>query len=203
MHEALPRSRSPVGVNPGLTALTFILLICATFCPAVADKACETRLFGKIYEVHYILPSTCVYPRLNAMIEAVIHHNKFNEKPALLNKGMIADNILPNPIHIWNWGLQNASGSVEIFDIDAVRLHLLGAGQASVREDGIHFKSMRYTTSRAIAEGWFSRARTKGASKIDVRYDNTTTNHIWYFDKDAAKMERCDLMDSEARYHNM
>lgn len=138
-----------------------------------------------------------------AMIEAVIHHNKFNEKPALLNKGMIADNILPNPIHIWNWGLQNASGSVEIFDIDAVRLHLLRAGQASVREDGIHFKSMRYTTSRAIAEGWFSRARTKGASKIDVRYDNTTTNHIWYFDKDAAKMERCDLMDSEARYHNM
>ena len=138
-----------------------------------------------------------------AMIEAVIHHNKFNEKPALLNKGMIADNILPNPIHIWNWGLQNASGSVEIFDINAVRLHMLREGEASIREDGIHFKSMRYTTSRAIAEGWFSRARTKGASKIDVRYDNTTTNHIWFFDKDTAKMEQCDLMDSEARYHNM
>lgn len=73
MHEALPRSRSPVGVRPGLTALTFILLICATFCPAVADTACEIRLFGKIYEVHYIPPSSGVYPRMNAISEAVTY----------------------------------------------------------------------------------------------------------------------------------
>jgi putative transposase len=144
-----------------------------------------------------------VHEFTTAIIEAVLHHNKFNEKPALLSKGMIADNILPNPIHIWNWGLQNASGSVEIFDIDAVRLHLYREGKASVRGDGIHFKNMRYTASLAIAEDWFSRARTKGAWQIDIRYDNTTTNNIWYFDKDTAKMERCDLMDSEARYHNM
>ena len=137
------------------------------------------------------------------MIEAVIHHNNFSEKPHLLTKEMIADNVLPNPIHIWNWGLENASGSVEIFDIDAVRLHLLRQGQASIREDGIHFKGLRYTSSCAIAENWFARARNKGSWKIDVRYDNTTTNNIWYFDKDSGKLEQCELMDSEERYHNM
>ncbi len=136
------------------------------------------------------------------MIKAVMNHNRFSEKPHLLSKEMIADDVVPTPIHIWNWGLVNATGSVQTFDREEARIHLMRSGTATVYEDGIHFHQMRYVTERAVRENWFSRARMKRTWTIDVRYTNDT-NELWHFDAQSGSMESCVLIAADERFKDM
>lgn len=136
------------------------------------------------------------------MIRAVLHHNNFSEKPHLLDKKMIADDVPANPIHIWNWGLSNATGSIEAFDSEEVRIHLMRPGTATVYPDGIHFHGMRYTTTIAIAENWFSLARMTKTWPVDIRYSNDT-DEVWLFDTKRGLLQPCVLLDADNRFRNM
>lgn len=136
------------------------------------------------------------------MIRAILHHNHFSEKPHLLDKKMIADEVAPNPIHIWNWGLINATGFITAFDAEEVRIHLMRPGTATVYPDGIHFRGMRYTTALAIAENWFSLARMKKTWPVDIRYI-ADTDEVWLFDTKRGLLEPCTLLDADKRFQNM
>lgn len=81
-------------VLSAFTAFIVVWWAAATIRPAHAAVACEIRLFGKIYEVHYIPPSSGVYPRVNAISEAVTYdQGPFGSEVASTVVGVLGSSI--------------------------------------------------------------------------------------------------------------
>lgn len=134
------------------------------------------------------------------IVEGILHYNRHNRQPDRLTKEMIADQVEPTPMGIWNWALNNDRIEANIQPEELIYLHLLPREKGSIQKGGINFKGMFYVCDWAIEQNWFSRARHKGVSSLICWYDPNSTEHIWIQGPDRHFI-RCDLRNSEERYH--
>ena len=114
------------------------------------------------------------------IIRSVLDHNNYHifEKFECMAE-MVADDVAPIPLDMWNWGISNLSGALRSFPEDAVKLALMPADKASVTARGIKFKGLFYQCERAAAEHWFETARAKGAWKVNISYDPRNMGRIY------------------------
>jgi hypothetical protein len=104
------------------------------------------------------------------------HYMKWYRK----DEFMIADHVERYPLALWEWGVRNRSGRLRTMPQEIVRLNLLPRKQASVTEFGIHFEGeLYYQCDLALREGWFSRARMRGACDVEVSYDPRRLDTIY------------------------
>jgi hypothetical protein len=136
------------------------------------------------------------------VIEAVLHYNKHAERPRLRTAPMIADNVVPTPLHIWNWGLKNGTGSPHSEPPEKIYSFLLPRGTATICKDGIAFNGARYTCARAVSERWFERARADGTKSLEIRYHPGTSNFILILNDRTGQFDMAHLIDADERYKN-
>lgn len=106
------------------------------------------------------------------IVRCVLHHNHCYELPKYpTGADLVAADIEPYPIELWEWGIRNRAGLLHTASRNKIRMALLPSGMATVREDGIRFQGLDYSCPRAAAEGWFERAREQGRWSIAVAYD--------------------------------
>lgn len=98
----------------------------------------------------------------------------------MLDKDMMADNVKPRPMDLWNWGIENRSGILRTAPEDLIRLALMPHDKATVTERGVRYKNLYYTSFRAQSEHWFTKARSGGRFKVDVAYDPRNMDVIYY-----------------------
>ncbi|WP_423680474.1 transposase [Undibacterium sp. WLHG33] len=113
------------------------------------------------------------------MVASTLHYNHHNRQPDWLNQDMIAQDIAPTPISMWNWGIDHGFGTPNIQAPELVYLHLLPKAKASIQSGGIYFSGMYYTSTDDQDWKKFARARAKGRESIDVWHDSTKPEHIW------------------------
>ncbi|EFI66354.1 HMG-I and HMG-Y, DNA-binding domain-containing protein, partial [Lysinibacillus fusiformis ZC1] len=68
------------------------------------------------------------------------------------DKDVVADEVLPIPLELWNWGIQNRTGKLRVFPEDLVKIQLLPRGTATVNHKGIQFKGISYSCDKALKE---------------------------------------------------
>jgi hypothetical protein len=137
------------------------------------------------------------------IVKQVIYYNtKHYLKDYLRNEEMVRDEVQPNPLELWNWGIQNRSGKLRYFPEETVKLHLLPNAKATVTYKGIKLKNMYYSCERAIKESWFPTARQKGSWKVTVSYDPRNMSSIYLLDDSGYQFETCQLLDHQKRYAN-
>jgi len=134
------------------------------------------------------------------IVQGILHYNKHNRQPDRLSKEMIADQVEPTPVGIWNWALRNGRIDENVQADELIYLHLLPRDRGSIQKGGIKFKGMFYICDWAVEKNWFARARHRGVSSILCWYDPNSTEHIW-IKNDQGDFLRCDLRKSESRYH--
>lgn len=136
------------------------------------------------------------------IIQQVIYYNTEHYlKEYLRDEDMIQDEVNPNPLELWNWGIQNRSGKLRYFPEELIKLHLLPQGQATVTYKGIKFKGIHYSCERALKELWFQTARQKGSWKLAISYDPRNMSSI-YLLNDNHSFETCYLLEHQHRYAN-
>lgn len=91
---------------------------------------------------------------------------------------MMTADIVPTPLSIWNWGFKHWSGVLKQVTRDEIRLNLMPTAKASVSGEGIIFNKMRYSSDKAITEGWFEKARKQRWSET-IQFDPRDVNHIY------------------------
>lgn len=132
------------------------------------------------------------------IIKSVLQYNRYSRQPDWLNNEMIAQNLDPTPISIWNWGVDQGFGRPNVQAPELVYLHLLPKARASIQAGGIYFEG-RFFISASDDDGKkFARARAKGREPIDVWHDSTRPEHIW-LRADGAFVQY-NLRASESRY---
>ena len=63
---------------------------------------------------------------------------------------MITDGLVPNPINLWNWGIQNRKGRLRTVDRNILRLNVLPRGNATISRAGIKFKTYYIVQSKRL-----------------------------------------------------
>lgn len=133
----------------------------------------------------------------NLIIKCVLYHNNkhwMNNYEA--NEMMIADDVDPIPRELWNWGIANRSGKLKAYPQDIVKLNLMPVDAATVTAQGIKYKKMYYSCSKAIEENWFVRARNKGSWKISFAYDPRNMNYIYIKTDNSKGFLKCSMLDT-------
>jgi putative transposase len=151
------------------------------------------------------LPSMTLYEFRRSVISYILFYNKSHVlKDYPFDEFMIANQVKPVPIHLWNWGIENRSGHLRSIDPDVAYRSLLPRAQATVTRQGIEFKGVRYFSQYAADQQWYLKAGTSTGRKrrrVTVAYDPRTTNYVFLCLK-GQTMERCSLLERDQGYTN-
>ncbi|KAB7678404.1 Mu transposase C-terminal domain-containing protein [Bacillus sp. B1-WWTP-T-0.5-Post-4] len=136
------------------------------------------------------------------IIYFILHHNNRYMREYKRNKEMIEQDVAPNPVGLWNWGIKNQSGKLRSFSQEYIHFCLLPRAQATVTQYGIKFKKMHYTCNTAISEQWFTRAAMDGNWKVKIAYNPRNLNNIYLILDEEGYFEKCELLEKDVVYRD-
>jgi hypothetical protein len=135
------------------------------------------------------------------IIQCILNHNNDHFLEGYeRTEGMIADDVEPIPIKLWQWGISHCSGALRTVAEDTIKLCLMPADTALVTSKGIKFKGLYYLSERAVFEHWFETARARGSYRVDISYDPRDMGQIYVRNIDNAVFERCFLANWENKW---
>jgi hypothetical protein len=120
------------------------------------------------------------------LIEHAIWHNNYADKKHYLTKEMLRDGIAPNPISIWNWGMENGYGSLKTDSPQRIMTALLSTDTASVHKNGIVFSKLHYESELADNEQWATMARNFGRRQITIKYNPNSMGKIYWLNPETS-----------------
>jgi len=127
--------------------------------------------FGERGARDYRLDSKLTLPEFTSLvIRAAILHNYAPIQGKDLHPEMVTDGRTPCPLDLWDWGIQNRSGSLRVATVDEVALNVMPPSTARVTRDGIRFKGEYYSCPTALREEWFALARSAEWT-VNISYD--------------------------------
>lgn len=146
----------------------------------------------------YRLDATLNLKEFTALIiTMMLHHNHKIIDKYPMEKEMITDGIVPTPINLWIWGIQNRKGRLRTVDRDILRLNVLPRGRATISRAGIKFKNLLYGSKRAIEEQWYAKLKNKS---IDIVYDPRHLDKIYIPNDNGIDYETCILLEPSHQY---
>lgn len=131
------------------------------------------------------------------IITLVLHHNHRIIEKYPMEKEMIADNIVPTPINLWNWGIKNRKGRLRTVDRNILRLNVLPRGKATISRAGIKFKNLLYGSRQAIEEQWYLKLKNRS---IEIVYDPRNVEKIYISHDYGLDFETCTLLEPSQQY---
>ncbi|MNO23706.1 Transposon Tn7 transposition protein TnsB [compost metagenome] len=138
---------------------------------------------------------------IKLMIQFILFHNNskaISEYP--LDISMIPDSVLPVPIHLWNWGIQNRAGHLKTFTKDIIQLNLLPSKTVKATRFGITFEGLHYKSEELLEAGWF----IKGDSRsVTVAFDRRCMNAIYVKTPDGLNYRTCTLQERSDRFKDL
>ncbi|KIL74121.1 Mu transposase C-terminal domain-containing protein [Bacillus badius] len=148
----------------------------------------------------YRLDATLNLKEFTALIVTlVIHHNHKIIDKYPMEKEMIAENVVPTPIHLWNWGIQNRKGRLRTIDRNILRLNVLPRAKATISRAGIKFKNLMYGSRKAIEEQWYLKLKNQ---RIEVVYDPRHVEKIYIPHDNGMGFEACALLEPSQQYRH-
>ncbi len=156
--------------------------------------------FRKRGDKDYRLDATLTLEQFTRLyINIVLNHNWSVIDKYPVEKEMLEDEILPIPVQLWKWGIENKKGRLRTVDRDILRLNLLPRGKASISRAGIKFKGLSYSSEKAISQQWFIKPTVRS---IEIVYDPRSVNKIYIPHDNGLEYEVCYLLDNCNQYKN-
>lgn len=138
---------------------------------------------------------------MKILIRTIINRNKSQIRKDNHNFEMSRDNVGFTPLDIWNWSRENIIHRPKVSDAN-LRMAFLTEDKATVRGNGIYFRGLMYSSNYVIAEKWLDKAKSDGHFGIKIRYLESDTNHIWYYENKSNSIITLDLLDRSEAYKN-
>lgn len=86
-------------------------------------------------------------------------------------------------IGMFSWGLEHHPGFTRTLSRKDVYTNLLLKGNGSVTAKGVYFRGQYFTSPILLANGYQTRAASKGAFDIELRYDDHFGDQVWFYDQ--------------------
>lgn len=149
----------------------------------------------------YRLDATLTLPEFTQIyINLILTHNsKINDKYQI-TRNMMIDGVIPIPLNLWNWGIENKKGRLRIVDRESFRINVLPRDNATISRAGIKFKGLFYGSQKAINEQWFLKGNGRS---IEVIYDPRDMNNIYIQNDVDNTFETCYLLEPSKQYSDL
>lgn len=131
------------------------------------------------------------------IITMALHHNQKVIDKYPVEKEMVADGLVPTPINLWNWGIQNRKGRLRTVDRNILRLNVLPRGKATISRAGIKFKNLLYGSRQAIEEQWYLKLKNRS---LEIVYDPRNIEKIYIPHDNGIDFETCILLEPSQQY---
>ena len=131
------------------------------------------------------------------IITMALHHNQKVIDKYPVEKEMVAEGLVPTPINLWSWGIQNRTGRLRTIDRNILRLNVLPRGKATISRAGIKFKNLLYGSQRAIEEDWYLKLKNRS---VEVVYDPRHVEKIYIPHDNGMDFETCILLEPSQQY---
>ncbi|MEK4299304.1 Mu transposase C-terminal domain-containing protein [Oceanobacillus sp. FSL W8-0428] len=137
------------------------------------------------------------------IIKQILYYNqKHYLKDYVRDEDLVHDDVLPIPLKLWNWGMENRTGKLKYFPEDIVKLHLMPRETATVTYKGIRMKGIYYSCERAVKGLWFETARQKGSWKVEIAYDPRDMSIAYWIDSYSNEYDKCFMLEPSKRYEH-
>lgn len=138
------------------------------------------------------------------MIFTALHYNLERSMDWYpLGDSMIADQVEPYPIHLWNWGIQCRSGHLRSMAPQMIRNMLLPQGEAHVTNQEILFQGLSYHCSLPLEELFLTNMGAGNQQRVLVIYNPQLVDVIYLQLDGGQQLVSCYLIEQEhhlARY---
>lgn len=131
------------------------------------------------------------------IITMALHHNQKIIDKYPVEKEMVADGLVPTPINLWNWGIQNRKGRLRTVDRNILRLNVLPRGKATISRAGIKFENLLYGSRQAIEEQWYLKLKNRS---LEIVYDPRHIEKIYIPHDNGMDFETCILLEPSQQY---
>ncbi|EEL47915.1 HMG-I and HMG-Y, DNA-binding [Bacillus cereus Rock3-44] len=156
--------------------------------------------FGKRGAPDYRLKAVLTIQDIRKIIiEYIRMHNQKILEHYELSEAMLRDQVIPTPNNIWNWGISKCSGVLGTFLKGELKFAFMSVDVGRVSGEGIKYKNIRYTCTKAIQEHWFEKARNKGW-KIRLLFDPRNMTFIYIKDENESGYIVCEMDRTSAYY---
>ncbi len=156
--------------------------------------------FGKRGAPDYRLKAVLTIQDIRKIITEYIRmHNQKILEHYELSEAMLRDQVIPTPNNIWNWGISKCSGVLGTFLKGELKFAFMSVDVGRVSGEGIKYKNIRYTCTKAIQEHWFEKARNKGW-KIRLLFDPRNMTFIYIKDENESGYIVCEMDRTSAYY---
>lgn len=105
---------------------------------------------------------------------------------------IVADGVEPFPAQLWDWGISNRPGHLQIVEPRIAMLNFLPRKRISVTSQGLHFGRQLYYTSELVND-WAVRARNRRSWKVEIAYDPRCLDTIYIPLDGGKRMDICYL----------
>lgn len=124
----------------------------------------------------YRLNAKCTLSDLTRIVVLmVLKHNSTQVEKYELLPEMIADEVIPIPIKMWQWGIQNGKGVLRNVDRNTFRMNILPRAKATVTRGAIKFKGLYYMATEMIE----NRMLDGSQRSVEVIYDPRNIRNIY------------------------
>lgn len=113
------------------------------------------------------------------VIEGVLAHNKTLQVPDLLSREMVAAEVKPTPLAMWNWSMANNLLNSKVVSPSELKIALLPSRKCSIGRGGINFQGVLYTCETAVRHQWLERAHSFETKPVTVFYDPNSIENCW------------------------
>lgn len=134
------------------------------------------------------------------VIAGVLVHNSSLRLPHLQTPEMIAEDLDPTPLRIWNWAMSHNFVNTRVVSPAELKVALLPSQECRITRGGIQFQGVLYTCELAKRESWLAESHNFRSKYIRVWYDPNSIDNCWV--KDGADFQPLTIIPQQAQKYS-
>ncbi|QOL25669.1 transposase [Thalassotalea sp. LPB0316] len=189
-----------MGVCKGTVENNFDVIQKSAFSPLEHGKVFKVQQFDR---QHPSRNAILTYKQLvKALIECILYAN--NQKPRVNNRTfeMERDGVAFTSLAAWNYSLKRSIITPATVSFQQLVFGLLSEKKVSVEARGVKFDGLYYSSKEFEKLPLLDQSKNFSREKISIRYSQSSTNHIWWRDKDTNQVYQLDLTERCQAYRN-
>jgi hypothetical protein len=199
----LSNSRSYRGDDKGIVERHFNTLQAKfrPFAGGIVEPVNGKKRLGKDYRLDAELS---LHAFTKMIIHIVLHYNKEHVIKGYDFSSDMPEELVANPLDLWNWGIKNRTGLLRACDPSYVKINLLPTDNGTVSEEGIGFKGLKYSCQEALKLGWFERYSQIRPKSIEIAFDPRCLDEVYLRPSDNnSEYWVCKMSDRSRRYKGL
>lgn len=199
----LSNSRSYRGDDKGVVERHFNTLQAKfrPFAGGIVEPVNGKKRLGKDYRLDAELS---LHAFTKMIIHIVLHYNKEHVVKGYDFAPDMPEELVANPLELWNWGIKNRTGLLRSYDPNYVKINLLPTDNGTVSEEGIGFKGLKYNCQEALKLGWFDRYSQVRPKSIEIAFDPRCLDEVYLRpSNNHSEYWVCKISDRSRRYKGM